>query len=1294
MSAKKRKEPEPSSLDGGGEDPPTIRNISTSVSSVGDNKYSVSYTVAFTKLCRCSISAGTKRPRLKITSERDFFADGADTAALMMNKTIDALLNHDRRNSYEGLSLCDLDIRKGVGASYMFRDASPSSIWRHLYASAEIEINNMKFESYRRSQGQLTQHKDKNTAILKKGWELGEDFVNANEKSRAMTKVGDALILATKNSVTKATILMSDLVSKLVKSPHFDEDSILTEDRRKEISRMTAMIKHACSLISKFSGGGKAGATTRQSIEVMTGVCALFIPPSGVPLRWISRQLGLNRDAKYVSSGIANREAYENFLSLTGPIAIGEMIQCRGGYGELKAMDEEADSVTITLHPWMQDVTYHPKARARMVRYEPNLMSYERKTRSDVFPSQWVDTIVAFHYEHNHPSPNTKDQVCRRHSKYPRQKEYAPVIYRYETFDQLWTEFQKEHVAIADKLRNNNHPNECPSALRKYAPWNMIKGKDSSCLCINCEGTNAVIRGVKGAITSIAQLLQRDQPDDDLDINNNINTAPAQQSIEERNKDESAYTKLQKIYDILGKPSKYDKCVACLPCLTSRRLEDSKFKCIDGSCEVCGFDKLWKHGVRARIFVQEYDDAKGEWVGKLNQNSALGTDVWLETMEWRDYSYKTKPTVATHAQEVARQAAIVRPPDDDDLDYEPTKSASARNLILETRRGTLVDYLDGFEGKITMHIEHRNLVSSEHRSKLQYSRNSRPLSFARDIDFAENGTIENFDKVQSEHWVTKQYTLFMSVSSFLEIEKWNRSDGELNVGDEVTVNGERYIGNNKETIAIAMDSYWAKVVRHIGVHGDMYQVEDEHGSMHDVRRSSLRHRCRHTICCGHVSDDKLHDRFAMQQFTTRELAYLEQYMSEKFPNDLINGRIKRLHQHSDNASQHFKSTGAMEYFTSLIADRGGASECLFVYSFGAPGHGKGVFDGVGGAIKNKVHSLIKATKTSNDGIPGVASGYINSVEDVFQAVQYHFENEENHVRKKTGSNPINHFHFFSYLSCNNVHIERRNESFDQLCGISSNYQFVVNNIGRVYMRQRSCWCLMCMSQLVKSSSMWGDAYAIGQCVSRDGELNSTLYKFQKQSCRKQVGLNVQQSVQRLRTIKQTRNEITMALTPGDWLMFESPEPNVQPFWIGRAVSKREWNDACWYRNETGSRQMLSGALPLDSGEYAINVQWYDLRDIANPLEYVIVRDNPYPIANHNSTLVLGGFEMTLSIGNEVRVPRARAIRDRNDAFGYAQPQLNLQTREGDWYRSEFGNVYLLSEEIRNEGIARCTQWAR
>ena len=36
---------------------------------------------------------------------------------------------------------------------------------------------------------------------------------------------------------------------------------------------------------------------------------------------------------------------------------------------------------------------------------------------------------------------------------------------------------------------------------------------------------------------------------------------------------------------------------------------------------------------------------------------------------------------------------------------------------------------------------------------------------------------------------------------------------------------------------------------------------------------------------------------------------------------------------------------------------------MYVYSFGAPDNGKGIFDGIGGALKNKIHSLIKGAKT-------------------------------------------------------------------------------------------------------------------------------------------------------------------------------------------------------------------------------------------------------------------------------------------------------------------------------------------
>jgi hypothetical protein len=34
------------------------------------------------------------------------------------------------------------------------------------------------------------------------------------------------------------------------------------------------------------------------------------------------------------------------------------------------------------------------------------------------------------------------------------------------------------------------------------------------------------------------------------------------------------------------------------------------------------------------------------------------------------------------------------------------------------------------------------------------------------------------------------------------------------------------------------------------------------------------------------------------------------------------------------------------------------------------------------------------------------------------------------------------------------------------------------------------------------------------------------------------------------------HDIASQLTSGDWLMFESSEPNVQPFWIGKANQKQ------------------------------------------------------------------------------------------------------------------------------------------
>ena len=107
----------------------------------------------------------------------------------------------------------------------------------------------------------------------------------------------------------------------------------------------------------------------------------------------------------------------------------------------------------------------------------------------------------------------------------------------------------------------------------------------------------------------------------------------------------------------------------------------------------------------------------------------------------------------------------------------------------------------------------------------------------------------------------------MSISLFLMVNKWNKLTGILCVGAEVAGGGERYVGKDIESIVVNLSLYWARVSSSLGGDNDLYEVEDGLGEKHVVPRSSIRHHDWHTICCGHISDDKLHDRFAMQQFT-------------------------------------------------------------------------------------------------------------------------------------------------------------------------------------------------------------------------------------------------------------------------------------------------------------------------------------------------------------------------------------------------------------------------------------------
>jgi hypothetical protein len=106
----------------------------------------------------------------------------------------------------------------------------------------------------------------------------------------------------------------------------------------------------------------------------------------------------------------------------------------------------------------------------------------------------------------------------------------------------------------------------------------------------------------------------------------------------------------------------------------------------------------------------------------------------------------------------------------------------------------------------------------------------------RNQDFAENGSIKNKRQVQSQYWITISYTLFISCVTWLVSTEWNKEAGRLDIGDEVTVFGEK----SGELIAII--SFWGTVTKIIDAEAEVYEITDVKGNSHRPARKDLRHR--------------------------------------------------------------------------------------------------------------------------------------------------------------------------------------------------------------------------------------------------------------------------------------------------------------------------------------------------------------------------------------------------------------------------------------------------------------------
>ena len=70
-------------------------------------------------------------------------------------------------------------------------------------------------------------------------------------------------------------------------------------------------------------------------------------------------------------------------------------------------------------------------------------------------------------------------------------------------------------------------------------------------------------------------------------------------------------------------------------------------------------------------------------------------------------------------------------------------------------------------------------------------------------------------------------------------------------------------------------------------------------------------------------------------------------------------------------------------------------------------------------------------------------------------------------------------------------------------------------------------------------------------------------------------------------------------------------------------------------------------------------------------------------------LILAGFDdnMNQVHGSRTRVPRHRTVQSNGTEDSlYSVARQNLQTTEGDWYRREYGNLWSMNVQIRDEAL--------
>jgi len=686
--------------------------------------------------------------------------------------------------------------------------------------------------------------------------------------------------------------------------------------------------------------------------------------------------------------------------------------------------------------------TAFPKDSARLERAPASLRPAARETRKDEKAEKARPMVEELFNAEGARSPSQRDRVRRRVGI--GMYECAQALYIYSKYAALYSLYL---------LRYSSHRISF-SLFKRLRPWYVRRTKERTCECKHCTNFKNYMTVHHSLEKHFGPLLNSPTADADALADGDEDDSDVHEW-----EGKAGLTKLLEFCALQSK-SEMVKFALCKGALDGAGSED----CINGKCARCGFDKLWSKGLRKHVI-----DGQG------NIKASAPIEFQAEFKWLRIRSSKNG------------QAG------------EPSQPS------YEQRRGTVVEFLDDFEASAMRKFpHHRFTIMRQKDMAAQFERNRGPGWVQSDVDFAMDGTIPppGGVSVQSDHWSPMSFTLFVQVVSWLETDAWVKRSGDLPLHAAVTV--EPAIASAPGATEPAKGSYWAQVValpsaadvaaatdpeqmkygvcRH-GLHGDS---EPE---LEFIERRYLRHRKLQTKVFAHVSDDKTHDSHAAQTFLEKTFAYLEEHYVKT-------GKEKFFawHMHSDNAPSHFKSSKTMHFFSKLrerlaswasglvVGDGHNAGAPLsfrVFWEFGPPGHGKGVWDGIGAWLKRTVREDI------TDHRPGMKTillekGTILSPEDVATHLKMRFDTDafiESHQGKTINQVIV------LYTPTNDIIRPKPDHEYDKMPGMKKTFLFMGVREGVILQRKFACWCTSCMHASAPGEGTMDSNYCCSECES-------------------------------------------------------------------------------------------------------------------------------------------------------------------------------------------------------------------